>query len=92
MLTAGAVGASIAADDRVQQAPGLAHQQAALARELRAATGLARLRDNRAYTQEALLLVHARFTEGFSTRDCLNRSHYSIDADNATPYYNVSAS
>jgi predicted ATPase len=69
VLIRGASCASAAAESLFLQALDLAHKQGALAWELRAATSLARLRDDPAYTQDSLLSVYSRFTEGFSTHD-----------------------
>ncbi|KRP61190.1 ATP-binding protein [Pseudomonas trivialis] len=66
-----------AAESLLLDALGLAHQQGALAWELRCATSLARLwqRQGRRHAAHQLLSsVHARFTEGFATRDLMSVS------------------
>ncbi|WP_455825700.1 ATP-binding protein [Pseudomonas graminis] len=63
-----------AAEALLLEALGLAHQQGALAWELRCATSLARLRQTQGRVQPARELlgsVYARFTEGFGTQDLL---------------------
>ncbi|WP_338485316.1 ATP-binding protein [Pseudomonas trivialis] len=65
---------SAAAEALLLDALGLAHQQGALAWELRCATSLARLwlRQGRRHAAHQLLSsVYARFTEGFATRDLM---------------------
>ena len=67
-----------AAEALLLQALGLAHQQGALAWELRCANSLARLWHTQGRVQAARELlgsVYARFTEGFATRDliCVRR-------------------
>lgn len=64
-----------AAEALLLEALGLAHQQGALAWELRCATSLARLWQRQARLQPArdlLSSVHARFTEGFATQDLIS--------------------
>lgn len=61
-----------AAESLLLEALGLAHQQGALAWELRCATSLARLWQQQGRVQAArdlLNSVHGRFTEGFATQD-----------------------
>lgn len=61
-----------AAETLLLQALGLAHQQGALAWELRCATSLARLwqaQGRVAAARDLLGSVHGRFTEGFATQD-----------------------
>ena len=63
-----------AAEALLLEALGLAHQQGALAWELRSATALARLwqrQDRRQAARELLNAVYARFTEGFATQDLI---------------------
>ncbi len=63
-----------AAEALLLDALGLAHQQGALAWELRSATALARLwqrQDRRQAARELLNAVYARFTEGFATQDLI---------------------
>ena len=63
-----------AAETLLLEALGLAHQQGALAWELRCATSLARLWQTQGRVQPARELlgsVYGRFTEGFATRDLL---------------------
>ncbi|MCP1506064.1 putative ATPase/DNA-binding winged helix-turn-helix (wHTH) protein [Pseudomonas marginalis] len=63
-----------AAEALLLDALGLAHQQGALAWELRSATALARLwqrQDRRQAAHELLNAVYARFTEGFATQDLI---------------------
>ena len=63
-----------AAEALLLEALGLAHQQGALAWELRSATALARLwqrQDRRQAAHELLNAVYARFTEGFATQDLI---------------------
>jgi len=64
--------ASPEAEECFQHAGEIAHEQGALAWELRAATSLARLWHGRNRRSEALTLlqpVYDRFTEGFDTAD-----------------------
>lgn len=64
-----------AAESLLLEALGLAHQQGALAWELRSALSLARLwqREGRyAAARDLLQSVHGRFTEGFSTPDLVS--------------------
>jgi len=64
-----------AAESLLLKALGLAHQQGALAWELRSALSLARLwqREGRyAAARDLLQAVYGRFTEGFSTPDLVN--------------------
>ena len=59
-------------EDLFRQALDLAHQQAALSWELRAATSLARLLSNQGRQAEAIAClqpIYDRFTEGFGTAD-----------------------
>jgi predicted ATPase/DNA-binding winged helix-turn-helix (wHTH) protein len=61
-------------EDLFRQALDLAHQQAALSWELRAATSLARLLGNQGRHAEAIVClqpVYDRFTEGFGTADLI---------------------
>lgn len=63
-----------AAEALLLDALGLAHQQGALAWELRSATALARLwqrQDRRQAAHELLNAVYVRFTEGFATQDLI---------------------
>jgi len=63
-----------AAEALLLEALGLAHQQGALAWELRCATSLARLWQQQGRVQPArdlLSAVQARFTEGFATQDLI---------------------
>jgi predicted ATPase/DNA-binding winged helix-turn-helix (wHTH) protein len=63
-----------AAEALLLDALGLAHQQGALAWELRSATALARLwqrQDRRQAAHELLNAVYTRFTEGFATQDLI---------------------
>ncbi|MGZ9706049.1 ATP-binding protein [Pseudomonas sp. GNP013] len=65
---------SAAAEALLRDALGLAHQQGALAWELRCATSLARLwqrQGQRHAAHQLLSSVYARFTEGFATRDLM---------------------
>ena len=65
---------SRAAEALLLEALGLAHQQGALAWELRSATALARLWQRQGRVQAArdlLASVYGRFTEGFATADLL---------------------
>ena len=65
---------SRAAEALLLEALGLAHQQGALAWELRSATALARLWQGQGRVQAArdlLVSVYGRFTEGFATADLL---------------------
>lgn len=64
----------IPAEALLLEALGLAHQQGALAWELRSATALARLwqrQDRRQAARELLDSVYGRFSEGFATQDLI---------------------
>ncbi|UHH32462.1 helix-turn-helix transcriptional regulator [Pseudomonas veronii] len=64
----------IPAEALLLEALGLAHQQGALAWELRSATALARLwqrQDRRQAARELLDSVYRRFSEGFATQDLI---------------------
>ncbi|NWC59264.1 ATP-binding protein [Pseudomonas veronii] len=64
----------IPAEALLLEALGLAHQQGALAWELRSATALARLwqrQDRRQAAHELLDSVYGRFSEGFATQDLI---------------------
>ncbi len=72
LLLEGAARAIVAAEEHFLHAVDLAHLQGALSWELRAATSLARLRQQQERTAEArgiLAPVYERFTEGFDTAD-----------------------
>ena len=72
LLSQGATGAVIAAEDHFRQALDWARRQGALSLELRAATSLARLRNDQGGPAEAASLlqpVYDRFSEGFDTAD-----------------------
>jgi predicted ATPase/DNA-binding winged helix-turn-helix (wHTH) protein len=72
LLSQGATGAEIAAEDHFRQALDWARRQGALSLELRAATSLARLRNDQGGPAEAASLlqpVYDRFSEGFDTAD-----------------------
>jgi predicted ATPase len=72
LLLRGDPGAAAAAEDQLRQALDWAHRQGALCWELRAATSLARLWQNRDGVDKARELlgsVYGRFTEGFETAD-----------------------
>jgi len=72
LLLDGAPGAAAAAEDHFRQALDWARQQGALSWELRAATSLARLRQNQGRPADAIAClepVYDRFTEGFGTAD-----------------------
>jgi predicted ATPase len=72
LLLQGEPGAGAAAEDHLRQALDWASRQGALSRELRAATGLARLLSHQGRFVEATALlrpVYDRFTEGFDTAD-----------------------
>lgn len=74
-LRAEALPDSAAAESLLLDALGLAHQQGALAWELRCATSLARLWQRQGRRQAAhplLSSVYARFTEGFATQDLMS--------------------
>ncbi|NMZ49341.1 ATP-binding protein [Pseudomonas poae] len=77
-LRAEALPDSAAAESLLLDALGLAHQQGALAWELRCATSLARLWQRQGRRQAArplLSSVYARFTEGFATQDLMSAGH-----------------
>ena len=68
-------GAIHAAENLLLEALDLAHQQGALAWELRCATSLARLwqvEGRHLAAAELLSLIYGRFTEGFATRDLVH--------------------
>jgi len=73
LLLDGAPGAA-AAEDHFRQALDWARRQGALSWELRAATSLARLRQNQGRLADAIAClepVYDRFTEGFGTADLI---------------------
>jgi predicted ATPase len=72
LLSQGAPGAAVMAEDHFRQALDWARRQGALSWELRAATSLARLLCDQGRSADALALlqpVYERFTEGFETAD-----------------------
>jgi predicted ATPase len=82
LLLQSTLGTTEAADDLFRRALDLAHRQGALAWELRAAIGLARLRreqGQRAGAGDLLGPIYDRFTEGFGTAD-LREAKRLIDA------------
>ena len=77
-----------AAEALLLEALGLAHQQGALAWELRCATSLARLWQQQGRVQparELLSSVYARFTEGFDTQDLVRVSRLLDELQDKRP-------
>jgi hypothetical protein len=71
-------------EDLFRQALDLAHQQAAMSWELRAATSLARLLSNQGRHAEAIAClqpIYGRFTEGFGTADLIAAKHLLHELD-----------
>lgn len=77
-----------AAETLLLEALGLAHQQGALAWELRCATSLARLWQAQGRVQPArdlLSSIYARFTEGFATQDLVRVSRLLDELQDKRP-------
>jgi hypothetical protein len=88
LLLQTAPAAAETAEDLFRQALDLAHQQAALSWELRAATSLARLLRNQGRQAEAIIClqpVYDRFTEGFATGDLIAAKRLLDELDNRAP-------